>query len=136
MVWRIPDEDQSVYLTFDDGPTAGVTPWVLDALKSYNAKATFFCIGKNVETNPEIYNRILAEGHQVGNHTFNHLKGWKSSVETYLEDVQKASNVIVSKLFRPPYGKLRPKQISAINALNYSIIMWNEQRPGMRWGAR
>lgn len=124
-VWNIDSTQKTLYLTFDDGPTPEITNWVLDCLKSYNAKATFFCIGNNVELYPEIYNRIIKEGHAVGNHTFNHIKGWKVSTTDYINDVNKASNLIDSKLFRPPYGRLKPKQGKALIKKGYNIIMWS-----------
>lgn len=124
-VWSLPKGNNCVYLTFDDGPTPGVTDWVLDILKSYNIKATFFCIGKNVTANPEIYDRIIREGHRVGNHTHNHLNGWKTNTPEYLQNVAKASEVINSKLFRPPYGKTSLKQASSLHKKGYKIIMWD-----------
>ena len=87
-IWALPNNDNNVYLTFDDGPIPEVTPWVLDTLKQYNAKATFFCIGENIKKHPEIFNRILAEGHSVGNHTFNHLNGWKTKTSEYIKNVK------------------------------------------------
>src|SRR5436309_1317373 len=106
LVWKIPAKEKILYLTFDDGPHETATPFVLDQLKKYNAKATFFCIGKNVASHPEIYQRILNEGHSTGNHTYNHLNGWKVNKEEYINDVEKAAQQINSKLFRPPYGKI------------------------------
>jgi len=125
-IWEITGSDK-VYLTFDDGPHPEHTPWVLDELKKHNAKATFFCIGKNVETYPEIYKRILEEGHRVGNHTYTHLNGWKGDDRGYLEDVMQAAEVIDSSLFRPPYGRLsgfREKTLRESKA-KYRIIMWS-----------
>lgn len=92
-VWAFSRSTPNIYLTFDDGPIPEVTPWVLDLLKEYNAKATFFCIGNNVQKYPEIFNRILAEGHSVGNHTFHHLNGWKTNAPAYIEDVSKAAEI-------------------------------------------
>lgn len=124
LVWKIPSTTPDLYLTFDDGPTPEVTPWVLDILKKFNAKATFFCIGKNVVDYPNIYNRILEEGHTVGNHTQNHIKGWNTSPKAYLNNIRKGEEYISSKLFRPPYGQLRPSQIKLLQP-NYNIIMWS-----------
>jgi peptidoglycan/xylan/chitin deacetylase (PgdA/CDA1 family) len=124
-VWSIDSAQKTLYLTFDDGPTPNITDWVLDCLKNYNAKATFFCIGKNVELNPKTYSRIVKEGHAVGNHTFNHLKGWKTTTTNYIDDVNKASILIESKLFRPPYGRLKPKQAKVLIKNGYNIIMWS-----------
>src|SRR5690606_27558868 len=111
-VWELTNDKNVLYLTFDDGPVPEVTPWVLDLLKKYNAKATFFCIGKNVTANPEICRRILAEGHSVGNHTNNHLNGWQTANPEYFENVRRFEDAAMSsagfipKLFRPPYGKI------------------------------
>ena len=128
-VWSMPAEDKLVYLTFDDGPHPSVTPFVLDLLKQYNAAASFFCIGKNVIQHPDIYNRIIKEGHTVGNHSHNHLNGWKTPVKQYLEDVANAANYIDSNLYRPPYGRIRLKQAAgikhAMNKTNARIIMWD-----------
>jgi peptidoglycan-N-acetylglucosamine deacetylase len=125
LVWEGDVEQQNaVYLTFDDGPIPNVTPWVLELLKEYNVKATFFCIGDNVKKHPTIYQRILDEGHAVGNHTFNHVKGWGSSDENYIKNVKLAEGLIKSKLFRPPYGRITKSQIALIEK-EYTIIMWS-----------
>ena len=108
--WRFSSVPKHIYLTFDDGPTPEVTDFVLDQLKQYDAKATFFCIGKNVKCHHNIYERILKEGHSVGNHTFNHLNGFKTKNKEYLENVQHAAAHIHSNLFRPPYGKIKSSQ--------------------------
>lgn len=123
-VWDIPSKDNVLYLTFDDGPIPEVTPWVLDQLKKYNAKATFFCIGENVRKNPDIFRRIIEEGHTIGNHTYNHRNGWKVSNESYFNNVRKGSKFIESKLFRPPYGKIKRSQYMVLKD-EYEIIMWN-----------
>jgi len=114
----------SLYLTFDDGPTPGVTDWLLDLLREHGAKATFFCIGKNVQEAPELYERILAEGHSVGNHTQNHPNGWSTKNEEYFRNVREASEVISSRLFRPPYGKLNYSQYQALKN-QYRIVLWD-----------
>ncbi|MEM9679018.1 MAG: polysaccharide deacetylase family protein [Bacteroidota bacterium] len=124
-VWHIDSTDNTLYLTFDDGPTPGVTEWVLDTLNAYNAKATFFCIGHNVKQAPHIYQRILDEGHTVGNHTFNHLKGWKVKTKAYMDNIALASDYIDSKLFRPPYGKLKIKQGKRLLKNGYHVVMWD-----------
>ena len=117
----------AVYLTFDDGPHPTATPFVLEQLKQYNAKATFFCIGKNVVQHQDIYQQILSEGHAVGNHTQNHLKGWYTKKQAYIANVVEAEKHIDSNLFRPPYGRITRGQIGALtNRANpYKIIMWD-----------
>ena len=122
--WKVDTNEPNIYLTFDDGPTPGVTEWVLDTLKKYNAQATFFCIGKNVAAHPEIYQRVIDEGHQVGNHSFNHVNGWKNTSSTYVHDVKQCAELVESKLFRPPYGKISPTQIKALKK-DFKIIMWS-----------
>lgn len=128
-LWSIETKEKQLFLTFDDGPHPVATPFVLDQLKLYNAKATFFCIGKNVVVYPEIYKRILSEGHSVGNHTFNHLNGWKTKDEIYLKDVAEASNYIDSNLFRPPYGRINVFQAKnlqpVLNNKKPIIVMWD-----------
>ncbi len=122
-VWSIDTVEKNIYLTFDDGPHPLATAFVLDELKKNNARATFFCIGKNVESNPELYDRIISEGHQTGNHTYNHLNGWKTTDEIYLDDVRLAARSIQSALFRPPYGRIRSRQVKKLN--DYKIVMWD-----------
>ncbi len=124
VVWRIPEKERVVYLTFDDGPIPQVTEFVLDTLKHHGASATFFCIGKNVRENQEIYDRILNEGHHIGNHTENHLNGWNTGSSAYYRDIIKASESIDSNLFRPPYGKIRIHQARSVMH-RYRIVMWD-----------
>ena len=124
-IWNIDTKKQDLYLTFDDGPTPKITPWVLEQLKAYDAKATFFCIGSNAEKYPEILKAIIDDGHTIGNHTYNHLKGWKHKTKDYLKDVKKSETPIDSNLFRPPYGKLKNKQAKQLQQLGYKIIMWD-----------
>lgn len=123
-IWSMPSDKKEVFLTFDDGPVPVVTPWVLDVLKDYNFKATFFCVGENVKNYPNIYKRILREGHTTGNHTFNHLNGWSTEKETYMENVAICEEYVHSSLFRPPYGKMKPGQASQLK-INKTIIMWD-----------
>lgn len=124
-LFRVRDAEKQVYLTFDDGPTPGVTDWVLDELKKHNAKGTFFCLGKNVKAHPELFQRIKDEGHAVGNHTHNHTNGWKVKPKEYLADVKKcADEGFEAGLFRPPYGKIKPGQYKQI-AKNYKVVFWD-----------
>lgn len=136
--WSFPNSTQTVYLTFDDGPIPEVTPWVLSELKKHHAKATFFCIGENISKHPDIFKQIIAEGHSVGNHTYNHLNGRKTATPEYIDNVDKA-HVEIKKftgqesrktefkdmLFRPPYGRLTSEQARLILNKNHKIIMWD-----------
>jgi peptidoglycan/xylan/chitin deacetylase (PgdA/CDA1 family) len=123
-VWEVKTNEKALWLTFDDGPEPTVTPWVLAELKKYNAKATFFCLGKNVESNPEIFQNILNDGHSVGNHTYNHMKGWHSHTGAYIRDIEKCSELVKTSLFRPPYGKIKPSQFRRLKK-NYQVVMWS-----------
>lgn len=123
--WRFSSVPKEIYLTFDDGPTPKVTEFVLEELEKYNGKATFFCIGKNVKIHPAIYQKIISNGHSVGNHTFNHLNGFSTKNYVYLENIQQASAYIESNLFRPPYGKLKNSQGRNLQKKGYKIIMWD-----------
>ena len=123
-IWSLPDKNACLYLTFDDGPTPGITPWVLKTLKKYKAKATFFCVGSQVKLFPDIYQQIRAAEHSVGNHTFTHLNGWFSKKKTYLRDVISCTEFVDSKLFRPPYGKLSPSQYFILKE-HFKIVMWD-----------
>lgn len=127
LVWKRQTNKPIIYLTFDDGPTPGVTDWVLKILDKHQIPATFFCIGKNIVEQQKLFNRILERGHRIGNHTQNHINGWKSSSKAYLEDVLEASKHIPErqgKLFRPPYGRIKSSQIQALKKEGYEIIMW------------
>ncbi|NTW31526.1 MAG: polysaccharide deacetylase family protein [Bacteroidetes bacterium] len=124
MVWEMSSSEKTIYLTFDDGPEPSVTPEILEILYGYNAKATFFCVGNNAKNNPDIFEMLVKSGHSVGNHTYNHLNGWNTETEKYLEDVEKCNKIVKSNLFRPPYGKLKLSQLRKLKN-NYSIIMWS-----------
>lgn len=123
-IWRMNPADKKIYLTFDDGPNPKVTPQVLDILDKFDVKATFFCVGENVSNYPELFNKIKNRGHQVGNHTFNHLKGFGVSVKDYVENIRKADKLIESSLFRPPHGQITPAQVKALKD-DFKLIMWD-----------
>lgn len=123
-IWKMPTDQKVIYLTFDDGPIEEVTPGVLDLLSQYNAKATFFCVGDNIRKHPEIFDRIKEDGHGIGNHTYNHVSGWATDNIPYFHNVRHGANVTKSNLFRPPYGRLRPKQAQFLQR-HYKIIMWD-----------
>ncbi|MCF8225513.1 MAG: polysaccharide deacetylase family protein [Bacteroidales bacterium] len=123
LTWELPAEGKKVFLTFDDGPTPEVTEWVLEQLEQFGAKATFFCLGNNVEKHPAIFSKILAGGHAVGNHSYSHIKGFRYSAGNYLANVDHAAEIIGTDLFRPPYGRIRPGQIRVLKK-RYRIIMW------------
>jgi peptidoglycan-N-acetylglucosamine deacetylase len=151
LTWRVDTQQKELFLTFDDGPIPGPTEFVLNELKKYQAKATFFCIGDNIHKHPKVFERIISEGHQIGNHTFNHMKGWGTSTEKYVMNVEQCAMEIANwlpvpgfqfpvsssgssftgnrhpgtcPLFRPPYGRIRPKQINALKS-KYQIVMWD-----------
>lgn len=152
-IWAFSNSGNTVYLTFDDGPIPEITSWVLDLLKERNAKATFFCIGDNIRKNPKTFQKILLEGHSIGNHTFNHLNGWKTKTSEYVENVEKAGREMLdaarrlreerrpkeinsefstdesqdqdSQIFRPPYGKITSKQARNLQRKGFKIVMWN-----------
>jgi len=124
-VWSMPKDEKVIYLTFDDGPIPEITEWVLDTLRQFNAKGTFFCVGENIKKYPHIYQRILAEDHLTGNHTYNHLSGWTTDNVDYYHNIRKcASKLNNSILFRPPYGRIKPQQARFIQR-HYSVIMWD-----------
>ncbi len=122
--WRMNRHEHAVYLTFDDGPIPEATPFVLDVLKEHNIKATFFMVGDNVRKHPLIYERVKAEGHQIGNHTFNHISGFKHSIKTYSDNAEKANTYLNSHLFRPPHGWMRLTQYARLRK-KYRIVMWD-----------
>lgn len=152
-IWNMPQDQKVIYLTFDDGPTPDITKWTLDLLKSYDAKATFFCIGSNIEKYPELLRTILKEGHVIGNHTFSHPKGWHTNSDDYVDQVMKTQELInyqisnsrvqipndnqsqassivdhqskAVNLFRPPYGQITPRQGKRLLSIGYKIIMWD-----------
>jgi hypothetical protein len=131
-VWNIPNTENSIYLTFDDGPTPEITERVLEILDNHHIKATFFCIGDNVRKHPEIVQKIISKQHSVGNHTYSHLKGWKTKTKTYISNTEACEiklnslfKIRNSKLFRPPYGKITPWQSYKLRKLGYKIIMWD-----------
>jgi len=124
VLWRVKTVERKIYLTFDDGPVPEVTPAVLEILNRYRWKATFFCVGENVFRYPDVYRTIVDEGHHVGNHTYNHLNGWKSDYKTYIDNVVKASDLIHTTLFRPPHGRISFSQLRELRK-HYRIVMWD-----------
>jgi len=132
LIWDLPNEEHKVYLTFDDGPHPEITPWILKQLKKSDAKATFFCLGENVEKYPEILQQILSEGHRIGNHGYKHLNGWKTNDDDYLQDYLKGQEMLRftqndTLLFRPAYGKIKKSQIPNLKSKipNAQIINWS-----------
>jgi peptidoglycan/xylan/chitin deacetylase (PgdA/CDA1 family) len=124
LLWRVNTNEKQLFLTFDDGPVPCVTEFVLDTLKQFDIKATFFCIGENIEKYKSVFMRIGAEGHVIGNHTFNHLKGWNYTTSAYVDNVNRCAELLAKgALFRPPYGRITKAQIKAL--LNYKIVMWD-----------
>jgi len=127
-IWDFGRDEKNIYLSFDDGPHPDITPFVLDQLKAYNAKATFFCIGKNVQAYPGTYERIISEGHSVGNHSYDHLNGWETDDQVYLDNIAKAKDYIDSSIFRPPYGRLtnfQERQLREGARFRLKTIMWS-----------
>jgi peptidoglycan/xylan/chitin deacetylase (PgdA/CDA1 family) len=125
VTWKVQTNDKTVYLTFDDGPHPEITPWVLNALNHYNALATFFCVGQNVEKFPSTFQLVKAAGHAVGNHTFHHLSGWSHSQKAYFNNIDACAALVKSHLFRPPYGRIVPWQVNLLKNNGYQIIMWD-----------
>lgn len=137
--WLYPERlsrvegSQSIYLTFDDGPVPEITPWVLDQLRKYNAKGSFFCVGENIKKYPEIFKQIVSEGHRIGNHSFFHLDGWKTSTSEYIQDVLRTEKLLQKefpeklppKLFRPPFGKIKNSQARKLSKKDFKIVMWD-----------
>lgn len=126
-IWGFPAGSKTIYLTFDDGPHPKATPFVLHELNRYNAKATFFCIGKNVVKEDDIYQQVISEGHGIGNHTYDHLNGWRSENDIYLNNIVEANEYINSNLFRPPYGRIKRTQAKQLSVLypGIKVIMWS-----------
>ncbi len=130
-LWKVKTKEKKVYLTFDDGPVPEITEWVLDLLRAENIKATFFCIGDNIRKHPLIFEKIIVDGHTIGNHTFHHIKGWGCTASAYFQDVEdcrreiEKHHKIKSQLFRPPYGKITPVQTAGLLKRGYRIVMWD-----------
>jgi len=122
--WRIPTNEKQIFLTFDDGPIPEVTPWVLEQLEKYNAKASFFCVGDNIRKYPEIFQQVKNAGHTIGNHTMNHLNGWATENLTYFHNIRQGASQAKTSLFRPPYGRVTPKQTQFL-LRHYRIVMWD-----------
>jgi peptidoglycan/xylan/chitin deacetylase (PgdA/CDA1 family) len=141
-VWEGPKNGKTLYLTFDDGPIPGVTPWILEQLRKADAKATFFCIGDNIQKHPEVFDKVVAEGHAVGSHTFNHLNGWKTPTKEYILNAEAGQEILEERLkdtgrvlkgkktfekplFRPPYGRIRSRQEQELKKRGFKIVMWD-----------
>jgi peptidoglycan/xylan/chitin deacetylase (PgdA/CDA1 family) len=128
LIWNLNRNERCIYLTFDDGPIPIVTPFVLKTLKQYQAKATFFCIGDNVVKNNDVFEQVKAAGHTIGNHTFNHLRGWATTTEAYAENFKKCDDLLHTPWFRPPYGRIKRKQVSKLTEVrnnDINFIMWD-----------
>ena len=127
LLWNKNRDSKIIYLTFDDGPIPIVTPFVLKILKKYNAKATFFCIGDNIQKHPDIFLSVKEDGHIIGNHTFNHLKGWKTEDDVYVKNMHGCQELTQTNLFRPPYGRIKKSQVRALKSLypDLNIVMWD-----------
>jgi peptidoglycan-N-acetylglucosamine deacetylase len=124
-IWNIKSNKKVIYLTFDDGPIPGVTEEVLRVLKEYGVKASFFCIGDNIQKFPEVFQQIKDQGHLIGNHTFHHVKGWSTSSQDYIENVAQCDELVKSRFFRPPYGRITFKQSKVLQAKGYQLVMWD-----------
>lgn len=124
LIWDIPNNDNKIYLTFDDGPTPEVTEWTLQTLKKYNIKATFFCLGCNIEKHPDIFEKIIQEGHSIGNHSYHHVNGWHTKETDYIRNIEKCQQLTQTNLFRPPYGRIKKSQADIL-VNDYKIIMWD-----------
>ena len=127
LIWHKSRKEKVIYLTFDDGPIPVVTPFVLETLKKYNIKATFFCIGDNIRKHPEIYKQVIEDGNKIGNHTYNHLKGWDTPDKIYCDNALQCQKLTGTTLFRPPYGRIKKSQVSKLKQLipGIEIIMWD-----------
>jgi len=123
-LWRMDPNERAVYLTFDDGPIPEVTPWVLDVLRQYGVKATFFMVGDNVRKHPDIFQMVVADGHRLGNHTFNHLGSMKHTLRTYLDNIAQADSLLHTDLFRPPHGWMRHSAYAVVSR-KYRVVMWD-----------
>jgi peptidoglycan/xylan/chitin deacetylase (PgdA/CDA1 family) len=123
LTWEVKTSRKEIFLTFDDGPHPEITPRILEILEKYHARATFFCVGENVKKYPEVYNRLKRKGHRTGNHTYNHLNGWKVPRDIYYDNIEKCSTLVDSSLFRPPYGRISIRHIPYLK-MKYRIIMW------------
>ena len=123
-IWDVRTKEQTLYLTFDDGPTEGVTQQLLDLLDQFDAKGTFFCIGKQIKKHPALFQELIARNHSIGNHTFGHVNGWKVKNEAYIDDVNGCGQLMETSFFRPPYGKIKRSQAKAVG-MQYQIVMWD-----------
>ncbi len=124
LIWEMPDRPGEIFLTFDDGPIPEITPRILEILEQYDARASFFCVGDNIRKYPEVFQQVKEQGHTTGNHTFHHLSGWKTPIIDYMADIELCNQLVKSRFFRPPYGRIRPSYINPIKS-DYEIVMWS-----------
>ncbi len=124
LLWMVNTANKEIFLTFDDGPHPEITPKVLNILNQFNAKASFFCVGENIFKFPDVFDEIVRQKHLIGNHTYNHLNGWKTKNAEYYDNIEKCNKLVKSDFFRPPYGKIKPSQISTLKK-RYKIVMWS-----------
>lgn len=125
ITWQINTNEKNIYITFDDGPTTNITTWILKTLEQYKVSASFFCVGNNIKKHPEVFKSIIEAGHTVGNHSYNHLSGWKCSSAQYIDNIDKCEKHIGNGLFRPPYSKITPTQIYKLRSKKYTIVLWS-----------
>ncbi|MGN0002282.1 MAG: polysaccharide deacetylase family protein [Sphingobacterium composti] len=124
VLWNKSRKEKKLYLTFDDGPIPEITPWIIDTLANYDIKATFFCVGENISKHPDIFQRLIEEGHRIGNHTYNHLKGWNTTDKEYIENVYKCNELTQTNLFRPPYARAKKSQLNLLKN-DFEFVYWD-----------
>lgn len=129
-IWQLPNQEKVIYLTFDDGPIPGVTEWVIDVLDQFDVKASFFVVGENVNKHPQVFKKLIDHGHLIGNHTFHHVRGWRTSTQEYIKEVERCNQSIIDNggeitgYFRPPHGRIKPGQAKELRN-QYKLLMWS-----------